>query len=125
MKIKDKKILISVVLPVYNAGLYLREAMLSIIGQSYQDWEMIVIDDGSTDNSWKVASELAKQDSRIKLFRNRSHYGVAHVSNLAIKKAKGQYLARMDGDDVSLSNRLSKQLSFLQKNIDVIAVGAQ
>ncbi len=117
--------LVSVVLPVYNAGAYLREAILSIIGQTYTNWELIIVDDGSTDDSWQIAQELANQDSRLRLFRNRSHRGVTYAANLAIKHARGKYLARMDGDDISHSSRLARQLAFLQKNPQVVAVGAQ
>jgi glycosyltransferase involved in cell wall biosynthesis len=125
MKKIIKKPLVSVILPVYNAGLYLAEAIESIIRQSYRNWQLIIIDDASNDNSLAIAQVFAKKYKRIEVFHNPLHCGVAQAANLAVKKAKGQLIARMDGDDVALPDRLLKQVAFLQQHAQVVAVGGQ
>jgi glycosyltransferase involved in cell wall biosynthesis len=125
MKTNNKKEVVSVVLPVYNAARYLEDSIQSIIDQSYKHWELIIVDDNSIDNSFEIAEKYARKDKRIKVFRNKSHKGVAITANRAINFAKGEFIARMDADDVSSKNRLSKQLSFLKKNSETILVGSQ
>lgn len=125
MKKIVKKPLVSVILPVYNAGLYLTEAIKSIVKQSYYNWQLIIVDDASTDNSLAIAQAFAKKYQRIKVFHNHQHLGVAQTANLALTKAKGQFIARMDGDDIAFPERLTKQVTFLQQNPQIIAVGGQ
>ncbi len=117
--------LISVIMPVYNAGNFLVDSIESILKQTYDNFEFIIVDDGSTDNSWQIIKDYAKEDSRIKSFKNKKNLGVSVTSNFAISKTKGKYIARMDADDVSFPTRFKKQLNFLQKNKDTIAVGGQ
>lgn len=125
MKNKRDKPLISIVMPVYNAGDFLVDSIESILDQTYDNFEFIIVDDASTDNSWQIIQTYAQKDNRIKAFQNDKNSGVSSTTNFAISKTKGQFIARMDADDVSFPNRLEKQLNFLQKNKDTIAVGGQ
>ncbi len=122
---KKRQPLISLIMPVYNAGHFLAEAIESLQNQTHQNWELIAVDDHSTDNSWKILKEFAQNDSRIKISRTRKNRGVAYTANLALSKTKGEFIARMDADDISLPWRLEKQIQFLQKNSQVAAVGGQ
>ena len=115
--------LVSVVMPVHNAGPFLVESMNSILRQSYKNLELIIVDDASTDDSLKVIKSF--KDKRIRLFKNPKNVGISKSANLAVSKAKGDYLARMDADDISSLDRLEKQVAFLAKNKKVIAVGGQ
>lgn len=121
---KDAK-LISVVMPVYNAGLFLRESLDSVLSQTYKNWELICVDDGSSDNSLNILLEYASADSRIKVFKNKKNLGVSATTNFAIGKGRGEYLARMDADDVMTPDRLEKQIKFLKRNPKVIVLGGQ
>jgi glycosyltransferase involved in cell wall biosynthesis len=122
---KRKTPLISIVMPVRNAGSFLVEAVESLINQTHKNWELIAVDDYSSDKSYEILESYSKKDKRIKLFRNDKRLGVSGTANVAIQKAKGKYIARMDADDISFPCRLEKQLAYLQKNKDVIAVGGQ
>jgi len=112
-------------MPVYNAGSFLVEAIESIRNQTLKDWELVCVDDGSTDNSKELLKEFAKKDPRIKLFSFQKNKGLAYALNLGVSKAKGYYLARMDADDISLPKRLETQLKYLKNNPRVVAVGSQ
>ena len=101
---------VSVILPVYNAQSYLRESIDSILAQSFQDFELIIINDGSTDASLEIISSYG--DERIILI-NQENAGLPISLNRAIRVAKGQYLARQDADDVSLPHRLTEQVAYL------------
>lgn len=115
--------LVSVVMPVLNGEKYLDSALLSIRVQTFKNWELIVVDDCSSDESAEIVKKHAKQDKRIILLTNVTQHGVAASLNKAIAHARGLYVARMDADDVSRRVRLSKQVDFLLKNPDVVAVG--
>ena len=104
---------LSVLLPVYNGASYLREAIESILGQTYTDFELIVIDDGSTDDSLSVVGEFA--DSGILVF-SQTNKGLAASLNRAIGLAKGRYVARQDQDDLSLPQRFEKQIRFFDEH---------
>lgn len=125
MKINTKKPLISVIMPVYNAADYVEMAIKSILDQTETNFEFLIIDDSSQDESWKIISSYAKKDSRIKAFRNKDNIGLVKSLNKLLPKTKGQYIARMDADDISLSNRFEKQIKFLQKNPELVACGGQ
>lgn len=122
---KTKKPLITVYMPVFNAAKFLDQSIQSILNQTFSDFEFIIIDDASTDNSWKIIKSYAKKDSRIIAIKNHINLGVSLTSNIAISKAKGKFLARMDADDISFTDRLEKQIQFLTKNKKVVAVGGQ
>lgn len=122
---KIKKPLVSVIMPVYNPGRYLVESIESILNQTFSDFELIIIDDASTDNSWKIIKSYSKKDSRIIAIKNKINLGVSLTSNIAISYARGKFLARMDADDISTPDRLQKQVNFLNKNPKTVVVGGQ
>lgn len=113
---------ISVVMPVYNGSKYLREAIESILAQTYNNFELIIIDDGSMDNSKEIINEYAQKDNRINLI-SRANKGHVETLNEGIVMAHGEYIAIMDQDDISLSNRFEKQVEFLDNNQEYVAVG--
>ena len=123
----DQK-LISVIMSVYNGEKYLVQAIDSILNQTYQNFEFIIIDDCSTDNSSHILQEYAQKDSRIKIIKKEKNIGIKGFIenlNLGISIAKGKYIARMDQDDVSLPERFQKQVDFLENNPEITLVGAQ
>ncbi len=122
---EKKTPLLSIIMPVYNAGDFLLEAVRSIQNQTYQNWELIAIDDASEDNSFPLLKKLEENDSRIKVFRNKRNLGVSKAANLAISRTKGDYIARMDADDICFPQRIEKQLSYLVKNPQTVALGTQ
>jgi len=113
--------LITIALPVYNGANTLGHAVSSIIDQSFRNWELIILDDGSTDHSLKVMNSF--NDPRIKLVEGEKNIGLSARLNMAVDMANGIYFARMDQDDVSFSQRLEKQFEYLQQhsNIDLLA----
>ncbi|WP_334124749.1 glycosyltransferase [Empedobacter brevis] len=111
---------ISVVLPVYNGELYLKEAISSILNQTYSDFELIIINDGSTDNSLNIIHSF--DDNRIVLI-DQSNQGLAKSLNNGLRKAKGKFIARMDADDIALPQRFEKQIQYLEKRTDVKLLG--
>ncbi len=125
MTSQTKKPLVSVVMPVYNPGKYLVDAIDSILSQTFSNFEFIIVDDASTDGSWKIIKSFAKKDSRIIAFKNKINLGVSLTSNIAISQARGKYIARMDSDDVSTPDRLQKQVDFLKNHPQTIVVGGQ
>lgn len=122
---KTKEPLISVIMPVQNAGDYLLECLKSLKNQNYKNLEIIAIDDKSTDNSYKILSTFKKREKRLKVYRNVKRYGIALTLNRALKRAKGDFIAFMDGHDFSTPNRLKKQIAFLLDNPKAVAVGTQ
>jgi glycosyltransferase involved in cell wall biosynthesis len=117
--------LVSVVIPVYNGNGFLPSAIESILDQTYKNFEVIIIDDGSTDNSYEIMKNYAKTHSRLRIFRNPKNINIANTLNRGIKLARGQYIARMDADDVALPNRLSRQIKFMKSHRDVVILGGQ
>jgi glycosyltransferase involved in cell wall biosynthesis len=105
---------ISVVMSVYNAAKYLREAVDSILNQTFSDFEFIIIEDKSTDDSLNIL--LSYNDPRIVLILNNENVGLTKNLNIGIKKARGEFIARMDADDISLSNRFEEQIQFIKDN---------
>jgi glycosyltransferase involved in cell wall biosynthesis len=120
-----QKPLISVILPVHNAEKYLVEALESLRYQTYPHFEVIAIDDASTDLSYRILRNYAKIDSRFHVYQNKTNLKIANTLNFGLTKAKGHYIARMDADDISLPNRFQKQLSFLMRHPGVVVVGGQ
>ena len=114
---------VSVVMPVYNADRYLAEAIESILAQTFGDFEFLVLDDGSTDRSLEIARHYAASDRRIQVLP-RTHRGYTACLNEGIRAARGEFVARMDSDDVSYPRRLEKQLLFLRSHPQCVAVGS-
>ncbi len=116
---------VSVVMPVYNAGSFLVPAITSILNQTYTNIELIIVDDASTDGSSSILKKYAKSDKRVRLYTNSKRLGVTKSEMLGIEKSDGKFVARMDSDDISYPERIAKQVKFLLRNKDVVAVGAQ
>lgn len=119
--------LVSVVMPVYNAGDFLVSAIESILRQTYKNYEFIIINDASTDSSLKIIKKYQKRyPEKIKLINLISNLnkGGDSCANLGIKKAKGKYIAKMDADDISHPRRLEKEVEFLEKNKNIFLVGS-
>ncbi len=112
--------LVSVVLPVYNGGRFIAKAIDSIVAQTYTNWELIIIDDASTDNTITIINTYS--DGRIKLLRNSQNSKIVYSLNKGIAAATGVYIARMDADDICLPARFEKQVDFLEnhKDYDVV-----
>jgi len=121
--VKNINPLVSVIMPVYNGGLYLNEAIQSILKQTYSDFEYIIINDGSTDNSEEII--LYYHDPRIVYVKNEQNLGLIQTLNKGITLVKGKYIARMDCDDISLPTRFEKQINFLEENKDYGLCGSQ
>ena len=113
--------LISIILPVYNAQDYLYEAINSIISQTFTNFELLAINDGSTDGSINILKSF--QDKRIRILNNDSNLGLIYSLNRGIHEAKGEFIARMDADDIADPNRLKIQLNYLFQHPDTIVVG--
>ena len=109
--------LVTVAMPIYNAGKYLRPAVLSIMQQTLTDWELYIIDDGSTDNALSYIADV--QDSRIIIIKDGQNKGLAARLNEVINLAKGRYFALMDQGDFSYPDRLSKQVDALEESLDL------
>lgn len=112
---------VSVVMSVYNGGEYLREAIESILHQTFKDFEFVIVDDGSTDSTCKILTTY--RDERMTLVRNQENLGLARSLNRGLEIARGEYVARQDADDVSLPERLAQQLEFLEEHPEVGVVG--
>lgn len=114
---KTNQPLITVLIPLYNAQEYIEETIESVIKQTYQNWEIIIIDDCSTDNSRDIIKKYEIQNSRIKLIKSELNFGgPARPRNIGIENAKGEYIAFLDADDVWDINKLEKQIKFLREN---------
>ncbi len=112
---------VSILMPAYNGERYLRKAVESILGQTFTDFEFIIVDDGSTDKTSLILASFA--DPRILLLRNRANEGIVASLNRGLAVARGEYLARQDADDISLPKRLEKQVEFLDSHRDVGLLG--
>lgn len=115
---------ISVVMPTYNREELLPRAIESILNQTYEDFEFIIVDDGSTDNSVALIQSYQKQDKRIRLVQNEKNKGISYSRNRGMDEAKGRYVAIMDSDDYSEPDRLARSLAFMKKHKDYTAVNS-
>ena len=120
----SKAPLVTVAMPIFNAGSYLRLAVLSIVRQTFADWELLIIDDGSTDNALQDIADI--RDHRIRILRDGENKGLAARLNEAIDLARGSYFARMDQDDVSYPDRFARQIEALERDpqLDLVAARA-
>jgi len=115
--------LISVVMAVYNAQTFLTEAIESVLRQSVSDFEFLIIDDASSDDSKKFVEDYAKRDPRIRLISNSENLGLGGSLQKGVEEAKGKYIARMDADDISMPKRFEMQLAYLDLHPEVLALG--
>jgi glycosyltransferase involved in cell wall biosynthesis len=113
---------ISVIMPVYNAERYLTEALDSILAQTFGDFELILIDDGSTDGSAEILNQYATVQDRIRLFR-RPNTGLTKALNECLRLARGEFVARMDSDDICTPDRFEKQVTYMRAHPDVVLLG--
>lgn len=118
------KELVTVLMPVYNAERYLAEAIESILHQTYQDFEFLIINDGSSDGSEEIILKYAAADPRINYVKNEHNIKLIATLNKGIKLAKGKYIVRMDADDISVPERIEKQVSFMESHPSVGVCGS-
>lgn len=112
--------LVSIITATYNSGDFIQDTIQSVLNQTYTNWELIIIDDASSDNTFSIISEFASIHSNIKIFQNENNQGAAITRNKGIKEAQGDFIAFLDGDDMWKPQKLEEQLRFmLDKNADV------
>lgn len=109
-----EKDLVSIIMPSYNTAPYIRETIQSVLNQTYQNWELIIVDDCSTDNTDEVVASI--NDNRIRYLKNEKNIGAALSRNRALREAKGRWIAFLDSDDLWMPEKLEKQISFMEKN---------
>lgn len=110
-----KNMKVSVLIPTYNVSAWIEESLLSIINQTHQNLEIIVVDDCSTDNTFEIIEKIAALDQRIIISRNVHNLKITKTLNKALSFVTGTFIARLDGDDVAEPDRIEKQLQYLQK----------
>ncbi|MFN7014034.1 MAG: glycosyltransferase family 2 protein, partial [Bacteroidia bacterium] len=108
-------ILVSVIIPAYNAEKFIETTIQSVLNQTIQKFEIIVVNDGSTDNTAKIIETLKEKDKRIHLI-NKENSGVSDTRNIGMRTAKGKYIALLDADDVWLKDNLEKKINYLENN---------
>ncbi|MDM8218952.1 glycosyltransferase family 2 protein [Parasutterella secunda] len=115
-KIKNLNPLVSIVIPCYNSERYIDECIQSVLNQTYSNWELLLIDDCSTDSTYAKILKYSTNDPRIKLFQTTSPSGgPSHPRNIGLSQAKGSYISFLDSDDLWLPNKLSEQIKYIQK----------
>lgn len=106
--------LVSIIMPAYNAEKYIEESIESICKQTYFNWELLIIDDNSNDNTLQIVNKYSKEDKRIKIIKQETNKGVAQARNVAIKESSGKYIAFLDSDDLWEKQKLEKQIKFME-----------
>lgn len=120
-----KKQLVSIIIPLYNSEKYIAEAIESVINQTYKNWELLIVDDCSTDKSREIVKKYASQNKQIQLIESEVNFGgPARPRNIGLKKATGKYIAFCDDDDLWLPEKLEIQVDFLEKNPDYLLVSS-
>ncbi len=115
--------LVCVIMPAYNAEKYIAESISSVVHQSYQNWELIVINDGSTDQTLQIVEEFLQKDKRIRLANHETNKGLILARNKGLECAKGKYIANLDSDDIAMPSRLEKQVQFLEEHKSYVLLG--
>lgn len=115
--------LVTIAISIYNAGSYLRDAIQSVVNQTFRDWELYLINDGSTDGSLAIMREFALRDTRIKMIDDGQNKGLVARLNQSTAMAAGKYYARMDADDIMYVTRLEEQVTFLEAHPEVDVLG--
>lgn len=105
---------VSIITPSWNSERYIANTIRSVQNQTYKNWEMIIVDDCSTDNTVEIVEKMAKQDSRIRLFKQQTNGGAAKARNRSLKEATGRFIAYLDADDIWKPDKLEKQLAFMK-----------
>lgn len=116
---------VTILLPAYNAALYLRDSLDSIMRQAFKDFDVLLIDDGSMDDTSKIAIEYSNIDRRIKYYKNEKNIGLIKTLNKGLSLAKGEYIVRMDADDIMFDDRLYKQVKYMDSNPECFVFGGQ
>ena len=109
---------VSVIIPTYKRAAYLKEAVESVLAQTFEDWELIVVDDGSPDNTGEIVETLRQRDHRIRYIR-QSNGGWCAAQNIGVSHAKGNYIALLDNDDLWLPEKLNVQVSFMESHPEI------
>ena len=117
----ENRPLLTVFTPTYNLELYIEETINSILNQTFTDFEYLIVDDASTDNTIEIIKSI--RDPRIRLIQNKKNQGISYNRNIAIEESKGKYLAMIDGDDLAHPSRFKKQIHFLNENENYGIVG--
>lgn len=125
MKLEVQDNLVSILMPTYNVENYVEEAVKSILNQTYTNFELIIIDDCSTDHTFEILKKLKDTDRRIKLIRNERNLKICKTLNKGFKVSQGNYILRMDGDDISVPRRLEVMKDYLDHHNEVMLVGSQ
>lgn len=115
--------LVSVLIPTYNVEKFIDQAIYSIINQTYKNLEIIIVDDSSKDSTYQKLEKLQKKDKRIRLFKNGKNLKICKTLNRAFNYSRGQYIVRMDGDDICELDRIEKQVKYLEENKEIHLVG--
>ena len=110
------KPLVSIIMPCYNAEHYIAQSIESVLAQTYENWELLITDDSSTDKSVEIISKYSKNDERINVMVPDEHQGIARTRNMSISRAKGRFVAFLDSDDVWYPEKLEKQVNFMLEN---------
>ncbi len=105
--------MVSIITPAYNAARYIEQTMASVMAQTFNDWEMVVVNDASTDRTGAIVQQYSQQDARIRLIHPDEHIGPARARNLAIRSANGRYIAFLDSDDLWHRQKLERQMAFM------------
>ena len=114
----------SIITPLYNGEEFIRDAVESVLAQTYENWELLVIDDGSSDNGYNIVKEYSDNDKRIKLLENEKNSGVTKTRNKGIEASDGRYIAFLDSDDMWHREKLEKQLNFMNNKNAAISCTA-
>ncbi len=122
---EDSNPLVSIVIPVHNGEKYVRETLDSCVDQTYQNIEIIIVDDESKDSTLDILKDYERKDNRIQVISVSKQNGLGNVINIGIRQSKGEYIARIDADDVMYPTRLEKQVEYLNANTNCVAVGGQ
>ncbi|HHX8291396.1 TPA: glycosyltransferase family 2 protein [Vibrio diabolicus] len=109
-------LLVSVIMPTYNSTGTVVESIQSVLSQTYKNWELIIVDDRSTDNTWQVIQTYADKYDNIRVYQNKENLGAGASRNFAIEKAKGRFIAFLDSDDLWTEDKLSEQIAFMLEN---------
>lgn len=108
--------LVSIIMPAYNSERYIKETIESVLKQTYKNFELIIVDDNSSDNTYEVIDKFSKIDNRIKKFKLSNNFGAAKARNLALKNSKGRFIAYLDADDIWYDEKIEKQVKFMLDN---------